>query len=290
MCDFKELPDLENELGPIVEKEQICPGIYLLSVKEDDELLPRDYYAVMEESPIPLKAKSYGRKLSGLWLFSADDEECQIIKYEAAKYRTQNHLPLDEPLRATAFFAAQSFPDYFGAFPVPLHTPRGVSVQHWVLDNGIYWIETDQCEEVLAVCYPVWSSELSNVAEKLGEQTEYDKAHNIENTLGYIFFPLKISCIPLYELMRSRPEWAGLVIDKQALMNAIWDAAPEYVCLINQQEQSGRNDLVSAMLMELGIEVEPNISLDNVITIFPDAGKDFLLLKKDMTICQSRAD
>ena len=290
MCDFKELSDLENELGPIAEKEQVCPGVYLLSAKEEDELLPRDYYAVMEESPIPLKAKSYGRKLSGLWLFSTDDETYQIIKFEVAKYRAQNHLSLDEPLRVTAFFAAQSFPDYFGVFPVPLQTPRGCTTRHWILDNGIYWIETDQCEEVLAVCYPVWSSELSNVAEKLGEQTEYDMTYNIENTLGYIFFPEQISCIPLYEMMRKRPEWAGLVIDKPALMNALWDVAPEYVYLINQQEQSGKNDLFSALLMDLGIEVEPNISLDNVITIFPDAGKDFLLPKKDMTICQSRAD
>ena len=96
MFDSKELPDLDNELGPIAEKEQVCPGVYFLSAKNDDELLSRDYYAVMEESPIPLKAKSYGHKLSGLWLFSADDEECQIIKYETAKYRAQNHLPLDE--------------------------------------------------------------------------------------------------------------------------------------------------------------------------------------------------
>ena len=80
------------------------------------------------------------------------------------------------------------------------------------------------------------------------------------------------------------------MIDKPALMNAIWRIAPEYVCLINQQEQSGKNDLFSALLTDLGIEVEPNISLDNVITIFPDAGKDFLLLKKDITVCQSRAD
>ncbi len=292
MFDSQKMPDLESELGPIAGKEQVCPGIYLLSAKEDDELLPREYYAVMEESPIPLKAKSYGRKLSSLWLFSLNDgsEEYKIIQYEVAKYRAQNRLPLDEPLRATAFFAAQSFPDYFGVFPVPLQTPRGCTTRHWILDNGIYWIETDQCEEVLAVCYPVWSSELSNVAEKLGEQTEYDKTHNIENTLGYIFFPEQISCIPLYEMMRERPEWAGLVIDKQALMNALWDAAPEYVCLINQQEQSGRNDLFSALMMELGVQVEPNISLDNVITIFSDAGKDFLLLKKDMTICQNRAD
>ena len=226
MCDYEKIPDLEGEIGPVVEKEWICPGVYLVSAKYDDELLPRDYYAVMEKSIISREARSYGKKISGLWLFpmTGDSEDYKIIQYEIAKYRTQNNLPVDEPLRTTAFFAAQSFPEYFGAFPVPLHTPRGCTVRHWILDNGIYWLETDQCEEVLAVSYPVWSTELSNLTTSLGEQAEYDKAHDIEETLGYIFFPAKVSCIPLRELLRVRPEWAGTVIDKPALMNAIWNA------------------------------------------------------------------
>ena len=282
MRDFKGLSDLENELGPITEKELLCPGIYFLSAKKEDEPLYKDYYVVMEESPIPIKAKAYGRKLSGLWLFSLNDgrEEYKIIKFEVAYYRARNHLPLDEPLRATAFFAAQSFPDYFGAFPVPVHTPRGVTVRNWVLDNGIYWLETDQCEEVLAVCYPVWSTELSDLTAAMGEQTEYDKAHDIEETLGYIFFPLKISCIALRELFRNRPEWSGTVLNRPALMNAIWDTVPEYAAWMNGQEQSGKNDFLSALLAEAGVEVEPNICMDDLITIFPDAGTDFLLLRE----------
>jgi len=282
MENHQELPDLEDEIGIIVENSQVCHGVYLLSVKNDDELLARDYYAVMEKSIIPQEARSYGKKISGLWLFpkTGDSEEYKIIQYEVAKYRTQNNLSLDEPLRATAFFAAQSFPEYFGAFPVPLHTPRGCTIRHWVLDNGIYWLETDQCEEFLAVCYPVWSTELSGLTANLGEQTEYDKAHDIEETLGYIFFPTRVSCIPLRELLHVRPEWAGTVIDKPALMNAIWNAAPEYAYLMNWQEQSGKNDLFSALLAEAGVEVEPNISMKNMITLFPDAGKDFLLLRK----------
>ena len=279
MTDYIDLSGLENELGPIVEKEWICPGVYLLSARNDDELLSRDYFAVMEKSVIPQEARSYGKKISGLWLFpmTGDNENYKIIQYEVAKYRAQNNLPLDEPLRATAFFAAQSFPEYFGAFPVPLHTPRGVTIRHWVLDNGIYWLKTDQCEELLAVSYPVWSTELSDLTANLGEQTEYDKAHDIEETLGYIFFPARVSCIPLRELLRVRPAWAGTVIDKPALMNAIWNAAPEYAYLMNWREQSGKNDLFSALLAEAGVEVEPNISMDNMIPLFPDAGMDFLL-------------
>ena len=291
MPDYKELRNLEDELGSIIEKEQICPGVYLLTARNEDELLSRDYYAVTENSVIPQDARTYGKKISDLWLFptTGDSEEYKIIQYEIAKYRAQNNLPLDEPLRATAFFAAQSFPEYFGAFPVPLHTPRGCTIRHWSMDNGIYWLETDQCEEVLAVSYPVWSTELSDFTASLGEQTEYDKAHDIEKTLGYIFFPAKVSCIPLRELMRVRPEWAGTVIDKPALMNAIWAAAPEYAALMNWQEQSGKNDLLSALLAEAGVEVEPNVSMENLITLFPTAGKKFLLLKERMKTCRHTA-
>lgn len=282
MSDFKEIPELTNELGLIIGKEEVCPGVYLLSAKNDDELLSRDYYAVMENSLIPQGAKTYGRKLFGLWLFPMTDgsKEYKIIQYEIAKYRTQNNLPLEEPLRATAFFAAQSFPEYFGTFPVPLNTPRGCTIRHWILDNGIYWLETDQCEDVLAVSYPIWSTELSDFTAGLGEQTEYDKAHDIEETLGYIFFPTQLSCIPIYELMRVRSEWAGTLIDKHALMNAIWRVLPEYALLMNRQEQTGQNDFISALLRELGVEVEPNISMDHMITIFPDAGEDFLLFER----------
>lgn len=189
MENCQESFDLENEIGSIVEKEMLCPGVYLLTARNEDELIARDYYAVMEKSIIPPEAKAYGQELSGLWLFPMTDgsEEYKLINYEVAKYRAQNNLPLDEPLRATAFFAAQSFPDYFGALPIPIYTPRGCTIRHWILDNGIYWLETDQCEELLAVSYPVWSTELSDLTANLGEQTEYDKAHDIEETLGYIF-------------------------------------------------------------------------------------------------------
>lgn len=70
------------------------------------------------------------------------------------------------------------------------------------------------------------------------------------------------------------------MIDKPALMNAIWNAAPEYAYLMNWQEQSGKNDLFSSLLAEAGVAVEPNITMDNMIPLFPDAGKDFLLLKE----------
>ena len=289
MPDHTELSELTDKIGSIEEVEELCLGVHYVTAKREDDLLSGEYYVVKEKSAVPQAAKSYGQKISGLRLFSITDggEEYKIIQYEVAKYRAQNNLPPDEPLRATAFFAAQSFPEYFGAFPVPLHTPRGVTLRHWILDNGIYWLETDQCEKVLAVSYPVWSTELSDLTASLGEQTEYGKAHDIEETLGYIFFPAKVSCIPLRELIRTRPEWTGTLIDKPALMNAIWKVAPEYAALMNCQEQSGRNDLFSALLAEAGVQVEPNISTDNMIGIFSDAGENYLLF--DRVCAETRA-
>ncbi len=289
MPDHTELSELTDKIGSIEEVEELCLGVHYVTAKREDDLLSGEYYVVKEKSAVPQAAKSYGQKISGLRLFSITDggEEYKIIQYEVAKYRAQNNLPPDEPLRATAFFAAQSFPEYFGAFPVPLHTPRGVTLRHWILDNGIYWLETDQCEKVLAVSYPVWSTELSDLTASLGEQTEYGKAHDIEETLGYIFFPAKVSCIPLRELIRTRPEWTGTLIDKPALMNAIWKVAPEYAALMNCQEQSGRNDLFSALLAEAGVQVEPNISMDNMIGIFSDAGENYLLF--DRVCAETRA-
>ena len=282
MPDHTELSELTDKIGSIEDVEALCLGVHYVTAKREDDLLSGEYYVVKEKSAVPQAAKSYGQKISGLRLFSITDggEEYKLIQYELAKYRAQNNLPPDEPLRATAFFAAQSFPEYFGAFPVPLHTPRGVTLRHWILDNGIYWLETDQCEKVLAVSHPVWSTELSDLTASLGEQTEYDKAHDIEETLGYIFFPAKVSCIPLRELIRTRPEWTGTLIDKPALMNAIWKVAPEYAALMNCQEQSGRNDLFSALLAEAGVQVEPNISMDNMIGIFSDAGENYLLFDR----------
>ena len=281
MPDHTELSELTDKIGSIEEVEELRLGVHYVTAKREDDLLSGEYYVVKEKSAVPQAAKSYGQKISGLRLFSITDggKEYKIIQYEVAKYRARNNLPLEEPLRATAFFAAQSFPEYFGAFPVPLHTSRGCTIRHWVLDNGIYWLETDRCEEVLAVCYPVWSTELSDLEMELGEQTKYDSRRDIEETLGYIFFPAEVSCIPLRELLRARPEWAGTVIDKPALMNAIWKAAPAYATLMNCQEQSGKNDLFFSLLAEAGVDAAPNISAANMIWLFPGAGDNFLLFR-----------
>ena len=205
----------------------------------------------------------------------------RIIDYELGKHRVKNHLPQEQTLHDIALDAAEYHPEYFGAYPVPFHTPRGYTTRHWTLANGIYWLETDQCEEVLAVCYPLWTAELSAAVERLGEQTEHDKVQGIHKTLGYIFFPAQISCIPIYELMQTRMEvWSGTMIDKPALMNAIWRDAPEYAVMMNRQEQTGMNDLSAMLLRDFDIAAGPRILPDRMIAISADTGVDYMLFKR----------
>lgn len=283
MDSHEEFSDLIVEIGSINRIAQECPGIYYLIARQDGKPVAEEYYAVADTSIISRQAKEYGKRISDWWLFSMQDDASgwRIIDYELGKYRVKNHLPQEQTLHDIAQDVAEYHPEYFGAYPVPLHTPRGYTTRHWTLANGIYWLETDQCEEVLAVCYPLWTAELSTAAERLGEQTEHDKAQGIHQTLGYIFFPAQISCIPIYELMQTRMEvWSGTMIDKPALMNAIWRDAPEYAVMMNRQEQTGMNDLPAMLLRDFDIAAGPRILPDRMIAISADTGAEYLLFKR----------
>ena len=54
--------------------------------------------------------------------------------------------------------------------------------------------------------------------------------------MSYLFFAKEFSCVPVYELMETRKEWDGTVIHRPALMNALWEYAPKYSILFQQQE------------------------------------------------------
>lgn len=104
-----------------------------------------------------------------------------------------------------------------------------------------------------------------------------------------IFFPsffllFSLRLFPPFSLLSLRfPSLLFFLNRNPWLMNAIWAVAPEYAALMNCQEQSGRNDLFFALLAEAGVQVEPNISTDNMIGISPDSGENFLLFDRVST-------
>ena len=213
------------------------------------------------------------------------EQLCPGVCYLAVKYENEGlireyYAVTDTPVisQAARAYGHRTAPEYFGAYPVPYHTPNGRTTRHWVLANGIYWVETDQCEEILTACYPIWSAELSGWVERMGRHLPVDEAGGVHQSRGYIFFPAQLSSIPLYELMQTRPEWEGSVIDKPALMNAIWAELPEYAVLMNRQEQMRRDELAALLWSdaEWGSQASPG----RMICISPDAGKDYCLFKR----------
>lgn len=247
------LPALEDEIGEIVSVSEEIPGVYAIEA-DRGQCLTWEYFAVLDTAPIARKVRNYGKKIAGLRLYAQDDSSSgwHIVRYEANKYKitVKRECIPEYALRDMGLFAMEQYPEYFGAFPVPFHTPRGCTLRHWTLDNGIYWLETSVYKEFLAVCYPVWSVELSTPAAMCGEVLEC--GGDSEKATPYRFFPKELSCVPFYELLQTRRKWEGTVIDGRALMNAVWEYLPAYAMRLKGQ---------------------------NVIGMFPEAGTDFLLLE-----------
>ena len=280
-----ELPVDVSELGELVSAELECPGVYYLAVKfkTDRCPFPMEYYLVLDGAPISKEARGYGTPLEngqGL-VFSLEQEGsgAKIIEYEIYKYRVLHHFPLpgNETLHGCAVYAAELYPEYFGMLPVPMLTPWGYTTRHRALSSGIYWIETDQCVDVLAVSHPAWAADLSGGILRHARQTDYDTEHGINHTLGYKFFSQKQSCVVIFELLQYHPEWltSGRV-DLPALMNAILEYWPEYAVSFNAHEQAGLNDVAGLFLRYMGIDVELSGSVERMISLTPGAGTDFL--------------
>ena len=274
----QELLDLLTyDLGEISHWEEECPGVYYLSVLPTIDM-GGECYAVLEDAPISQELRAMGQKLEDapvlIYWAGAEDGIHTVLEYEVLRYKAINGIPMPEgkSLREIALFGAEVCPSYFGAYPVPPLTPWGYTLRHRPLDNGLYWIETEQCVEVLAVCYPIWVGDLPEGLLVLGRKVE------AADERGYIFFPKEAASVIIWELLRTRPALvtAGL-IRKPELMNAIWEHQPEYALGYNTQEQAGLNDTLGLLLHTLGVEDrELEGAPDHMISVTPAVGTDFI--------------
>ena len=275
------LSALKEEIGANINFDECIPGVYYIeSIREDG--FPQEYYAVLDTAPIAQKLRDHGKKIEGMSLFAWDEPASgwRIISYEITKYKIiAGKPPVNEwQFRDAALHAMELHPEYFGMFPVPFHTPRGFTLLYRTLANGIYWLETSECRELLAVCFPIWEAELSFAAKAFGMMIERDKKLGYTESTGYLFFDKETSCVPACELMETRRDWEGTVIDRPALMNAIWAFQPVYALHLNGHRSQELDAALAQLLKENGVEAMPGPGGD-VIGIFPDAGTDFLLLK-----------
>lgn len=104
-----------------------------------------------------------------------------------------------------------------------------------------------------------------------------DIEKGIDKCLGSLFFLQADACIPIFELLLLRPQWmeSGM-IDRPALMNAIWELHSEYAISYNTTEQAGGHDALGVILNSLGVDVPLKSSLKEMMMITANAGTDYL--------------
>lgn len=268
--------DIEAELGEIQFFKEECPGVYILSCRREGGLC-HEFYIVEETAPmISAGAKNLGRRLRTCpnWLIYALEDISggqKIVEYEAGRFRSAHGLPLPEgvTLHSLAMDGMELNPEYFGTFPVPTMTPWGPTLRHRTIDNGVYWLETQRENRVLAL-YSILHDTLSDAAGKLAERLDREE--------DCWFFPERASCIPLFELMQIHRSWETSRIDRRALENAIWRCYPEYAAAYNAREAVGHHSLTGLVLRSLGEEAEISALEERMITLSPDAGTDFCTL------------
>lgn len=276
---------LEDDLGPIVMSKHITPGIFYVAALTGEEAIPREYY-IAERDCIELsqEAKRYGRLLDHhpeylCFPAGSPGNGRMVIEYEANRYlKKQGMLLMEcESLLAIADYGREYEPEYFGDYPAPYYTPKGLTLRYITLKPGIFLIETDKLDIVLAICYPIWNSEISDYTKSKGEQFTYDQLCGIDNTEGYLFFGEENACLALFELWPMNPQIErSQRINAAAMMNAIWKYHPTYAASHNIREQAGLNDGLALLAISLGIEAELEGSAENVIPIFEGVGTDYL--------------
>ena len=281
-----DLPfDLGSDIGIIKAASLECPGVYYIAASRGPFLVADEYYVVDDDtSIISQTAKKYGRRSQEsprFLLYDRNDKSsgCGVIDYEVAKYRYQHNIsdPSGSALHDIAIYNMEHNPEYFGAYPAPTCTPYGYTTRYHVLMNGVFWIETDQCKETLAICYPMWNGDLSEGVMELGIMAEGDKRAGMDIALGYLFFNKTAGSLALFELWQLYDSLRDSgYIDYPALMNYIWKYAPEYAAAHNLNNQFGLNDALGLLLNMLGDERELQSFPEYNIMISEGAGLRFL--------------
>ena len=254
----------EYEYGEILHWEQLGPGIYYVSARDEETGNPGEYYIVdTEHTILSTRAKAYGKPLlyhPEYLGYSAGvtDSGKMVLQYELDRYMRKHGLPLPdgEDLRVTATFGREHHPEYFGVYPAPICTPLGLTLRYQELVKGVFAIETDRLEQILAVCYPVWSCDLSGFTKEQALPSD----ENVYETHRYLFFPKASACLALFELRQFYEEVSkSELIDVPAMMNAIWQRYPVYAASHNFREQI---DLFGQKSYESMISITENIGID----------------------------
>jgi len=237
------LPIELESFGQIVEAKQIIPGVYEAVVNLEHETDSRKVYIVLRNAPdISDEAKRHGQsfpehpELLFYWTDSTVNTH-YIILYEIGRYQIlrqpdRSAYTAKWPMREIATYGAELNPAYFGEHPIPFSTPWGLTLRNKVLAHGIYWLETEKCEQGLVSALPLNNNFSDEVRDRACTMDEYRCGRH---SPLYLFFREADACIALYELLLQMPE--GMLaarINRLALENAVFKNHPKYADRFNK--------------------------------------------------------
>ena len=176
--------------------------------------------------------------------YNAEHGGREVVLYEAYRYLAQHKLPIPDgsTLLSSATYYADDYPEYFGLIPAPVVTPRGFMTRYLTLANGIFALETDTGERLIAIAGIFWSLELQDNTKLLGMKVANLSGDKVLVEVQYLFFTEEDGCLALFELLPAhRALTTSARLDKLALMNAIWRYHPDYAMGHNLREQRGLN-------------------------------------------------
>ena len=271
--------------GNVFMSEEQCPGVYYFACRRNENDRPRQLVVVERDCPhISAAAKAYGSPLEGydellVFDYVAVRGGSEVVLYEAYRYLTLHGLPVPDrsTLLSSTIYFADDYPEYFGAIPVPVVTPRGYMTRYITLSDGIFALETSAGARLIALAGIIWSVELQDSTICLGMKVANLSGDEVPVEVQYLIFSEEDGCLVLFELLLAHPVLRSSTrLDKSALMNAIWQHHPDYALSHNLREQRGMNDLLGMLLNEVGIECELRGSAENMVTLSSETGTEYV--------------
>lgn len=226
--------ELEDVVGNSEIYELDCPGVFYLEVQKKNEYMGR-YLVSKDAKDISDLAKSYSKPVPEVPRYLTYDfgmyTGWHLIEYEERGYLVKHGLAVPDELRRIMLENAWAFPEYFGEYPVAEVTPVGKVISYRTVGNGVHLLRTDAGQELLSVSYPA-KDFLSDEVRKAALAVDY------EGAMDDIFFPLDVSCLPVFELLDYPHKWIDPeLIDRAALYNTICFSFPRYAVENNFDEQ-----------------------------------------------------
>lgn len=257
---------LTEDMGHLLSAELRCPGVYYVVTAGSPGHASREHYVVLQEAVpdiISLEAYAYGkpagehaREFEG----EVDGSGWELVDFEMECFQVKQGIPFrdGESIFSSAIYFADKYPEYFGGHIPPRMTPWGLTIRWKKASEGVFFLETDRCEWVLALAHPFWSIDLSELVQELGEECDTDLQLDAEEAV-YRYFRGDNLALAIFELL-DYGDHCGLldyIHSKEALETCLYSHCPEYVLQYNATEMSGHGkaDILENLLGVLGCPV-----------------------------------